>query len=116
MRSQVDYILGSNPNLMSYMVGFGSKYPKHVHHRGASIVSKKTSPRPVGCQEGFSEWFNKNSDNPNVLDGAVVGGPGQDDQYRDSRDNYQQAEPAIANNAPIVGVLASLAAASKLIV
>ncbi|KAK4436501.1 protein ESKIMO 1 [Sesamum alatum] len=111
-RSQVDYILGSNPKRMSYMVGFGSNYPKQVHHRGASIVSIKKDGRPVNCQEGFNEWFHKNAENPNVLEGAVVGGPDQRDEYRDARDNYQQAEPATANNAPLVGVLASLAAPS----
>ncbi|KAI3470893.1 hypothetical protein Pfo_027556 [Paulownia fortunei] len=108
-KSQVDYILGSNPKQMSYMVGFGSNYPKQVHHRGASIVSIKKDSRPVSCQEGFSEWFHKNEENPNVLVGAIVGGPDQGDGYRDSRDNYQQAEPATANNAPLVGVLARLA-------
>ncbi|KAH6787327.1 glycosyl hydrolase 9B10 [Perilla frutescens var. hirtella] len=108
-KSQVDYILGANPKKMSYMVGFGSNYPKQVHHRGASIVSIKQSPKAVGCQEGFTEWFHKNADNPNVLEGAIVGGPDQSDQYRDARDNFQQAEPATANNAPIVGVLARLA-------
>ncbi|XP_057804621.1 endoglucanase 13-like [Salvia miltiorrhiza] len=108
-RSQVDYILGSNPKRMSYMVGYGSNYPRRVHHRGASIVSIKQSPRAVGCQEGFGEWFHKDGDNPNVLEGAIVGGPDQSDQYTDSRENYQQAEPATANNAPLVGVLARLA-------
>ncbi|KAL6503765.1 hypothetical protein OROGR_025688 [Orobanche gracilis] len=108
-KSQVDYILGSNPKRMSYMVGFGSNYPKQVHHRGASIVSIKQDPRPVGCQDGFN-WFHKNAENPNVLTGAVVGGPNQRDEYMDARDNYQQAEPATANNAPLVGVLARLAA------
>ncbi|KAK6145521.1 hypothetical protein DH2020_022341 [Rehmannia glutinosa] len=110
-KSQVDYILGSNPNQMSYMVGFGLNYPKQVHHRGASIVSIKKDSRPVSCQDGFNEWFHKNAENPNVLIGAIVGGPDLGDQYRDSRDNYQQAEPATANNAPLVGVLAKLAAA-----
>ncbi|KAG6418457.1 hypothetical protein SASPL_120661 [Salvia splendens] len=104
-RSQVDYILGSNPKKMSYMVGYGSNYPRRVHHRGASIAPIKQTP---GCQEGF-EWMRKNSDDPNVLEGAIVGGPDQGDQYTDSRDNYQQAEPSTVNNAPLVGVLARLA-------
>ncbi|KAL0402922.1 UNVERIFIED_CONTAM: Endoglucanase 14 [Sesamum radiatum] len=72
-RSQVDYILGSNPKKMSYMVGFGPNYPKQVHHRGASIVSIKKDSRAVGCQEGFNAWFHKKAENPNVLEGAVVG-------------------------------------------
>ncbi|KAL0401198.1 UNVERIFIED_CONTAM: Endoglucanase 12 [Sesamum latifolium] len=39
----------------------------------------------------------------------VVGVPNQADEYSDTRDNYQQAEVATANNAPFVGVLARLA-------
>ncbi|KAL9164973.1 hypothetical protein ABFS82_06G139900 [Erythranthe guttata] len=109
-KSQVDYMLGSNPKNMSYMVGFGSNYPKQVHHRGASIVSIKKDSRPMSCQEGFEEWFHNNQENPNVLTGAIVGGPDRSDQYTDARDNYQQAEPSTANNAPLVGVLARLAA------
>ncbi|CAA2934837.1 endoglucanase 14-like [Olea europaea var. sylvestris] len=106
---QVNYILGLNPYRMSYMVGFGTKYPKEVHHRGASIVSIKKDSNPVTCQNGFNAWFHRNAPNPNVLDGAIVGGPGQTDEYTDSRDNYQQAEAAIANTAPLVGVLAYFA-------
>ncbi|KAJ8476759.1 hypothetical protein OPV22_020486 [Ensete ventricosum] len=106
--SQVDYILGANPRAMSYMVGFGTKYPVQVHHRGASIVSIKADHKSVGCKEGF-DWFNRNSPNPNVLDGALVGGPDANDAYTDSRSNYQQAEPTIAANAALVGVLARLA-------
>ncbi|CAK9173537.1 unnamed protein product [Ilex paraguariensis] len=108
VRSQVDYILGSNPKGMSYMVGFGPKYPQHVHHRGASIVSIKTDSSPVTCKGGF-DWFGRNEPNPNVLEGAIVGGPDQGDDYTDSRSNYQQAEAATANTAPLVGVLARLA-------
>ncbi|KAG6574819.1 Endoglucanase 13, partial [Cucurbita argyrosperma subsp. sororia] len=108
-KSQVDYILGSNPNQMSYMVGFGSNYPTQVHHRGASIVSIKTNPNPVSCQDGFNLWFNRNAPNPNVLIGAVVGGPDANDGYSDQRNNFNMGEAAIANNAPLVGVLAKLA-------
>lgn len=38
-KSQVDYILGSNPMGMSYLVGYGPNFPQRVHHRGASIES-----------------------------------------------------------------------------
>ncbi|XP_047306353.1 endoglucanase 13-like [Impatiens glandulifera] len=109
VRSQVDYILGSNPNKISYMVGYGSNYPQKIHHRGASIVSINNDSTPLACNDGFGKWFNKNAPNPNVLDGAIVGGPDQGDNYNDDRGNYQQAEPATANTAPLVGVLASLA-------
>lgn len=102
VRSQVDYILGSNPQKMSYMVGYGSNYPKQIHHRGASIGSS------VGCKDGFDKWFNKNAPNPNVLVGAVVS-PDQNDGFSDNRNNYQLGEPTTTSVAPLVGVLAFLA-------
>ncbi|KAF8028672.1 hypothetical protein BT93_E1350 [Corymbia citriodora subsp. variegata] len=108
-QSQVDYILGANPNSMSYMVGYGSKYPTQVHHRGASIISIKKDPKPVSCQQGYDEWYKKNAPNPNVLDGAVVGGPDAKDYYVDRRSNFQMAEPATINAAPLVGLLANFA-------
>ncbi|KAJ7980147.1 Endoglucanase [Quillaja saponaria] len=107
-KAQVDYILGSNPQGRSYMVGFGNNFPQKVHHRGGSIVSIKVNQTPVGCQEGYS-WYNSASPNPNVVDGAIVGGPDQSDNYDDSRSNYNQAEAATVNTAPLVGVLAQLA-------
>ncbi|KAF6170421.1 hypothetical protein GIB67_014351 [Kingdonia uniflora] len=108
-RSQVDYILGSNSKGMSYMVGLGSNYPKQIHHRGASIPSIKTDHVPVECKQGYAQWYNKNQANPNVLHGAIVGGPDENDQYSDSRSNYIQNEPATVITAPFVGVLARLA-------
>ncbi|KAM0948965.1 putative cellulase [Dioscorea sansibarensis] len=94
---------------MSYMVGFSQEYPGQVHHRAASIVSIKKDPARVTCNGGFESWFNRNAPNPNVIDGAVVGGPDAVDSYTDSRSNYQQAEPATVTTAPLVGVLAMLA-------
>ncbi|KMT18186.1 hypothetical protein BVRB_2g023590 [Beta vulgaris subsp. vulgaris] len=107
-KSQVDYILGANPKNTSYMVGYGSNYPQQVHHRGSSIVSIKKDPTPVGCKDGFTNWFNKNQPNPNVLVGAIVGGPDKNDNYVDQRSDYQLAEPATANSAGLVGVLARI--------
>ncbi|XP_065633238.1 endoglucanase 13-like [Quercus suber] len=112
-KSQVDYILGSNPRSTSYMVGFGSTYPNQVHHRGASIVSTNVNPAPVSCQGGYDLYFNKDAPNPNVLDGAVVSGPDENDNYSDLRSNYEQAEPTTVTSAPLVGVLAKLALSFK---
>ncbi|XP_015894940.4 endoglucanase 13 [Ziziphus jujuba] len=109
VQTQVDYILGANPQKLSYMIGFGSNYPKQPHHRGASIVSFKEDPTPVSCKGGFDLWFNKNSPNPNVLEGGLVGGPDENDGYSDSRSNFQLAEPTTATPAPLLGVLARLA-------
>ncbi|KAG0503250.1 hypothetical protein HPP92_003322 [Vanilla planifolia] len=105
---QVDYLLGSNPKKISYMVGFGSAWPNKVHQRGDSIVSMKKDPSPVDCKGGFDRWFHSPNPNPSVIEGAVVGGPDADDWYNDDRENYQQAEPSTVTTAAFVGVLARL--------
>uniref|UniRef100_A0ACD5YJ75 Uncharacterized protein n=1 Tax=Avena sativa TaxID=4498 RepID=A0ACD5YJ75_AVESA len=109
-KRQVDYILGANPAGMSYMVGFGARYPRRVHHRGASMPSVRDHPARIGCDEGF-QYMHSSEPDRNVLVGAVVGGPDQRDAYTDSRDNYAQAEPSTYTNAPLVGALAFFAGA-----
>lgn len=104
-RKQVDYILGDNPAKMSYMVGFGQKYPQHVHHRGSSLPSVHSHPGRIGCGDGF-QYLYSGSPNPNVLVGAVLGGPDNRDGFADDRNRYQQSEPATYINAPFVGALA----------
>ncbi|CAN6250646.1 unnamed protein product [Urochloa humidicola] len=108
-KSQVDYVLGKNPKGMSYMVGYGSYFPTHLHHRGASIPSVYDEKATVGCMDGFDKYYNSKGADPNVLHGAIVGGPDANDGFVDDRCNYQHAEPTIAGNAPICGVFARLA-------
>ncbi|XP_047060308.1 endoglucanase 2-like [Lolium rigidum] len=109
-KSQVDYILGSNPNGTSYMVGYSNVYPREAHHRGASIVSVKSNPAFVSCHDGYSSWYGRKGSNPNLLDGAIVGGPDEQDKFLDERNNYEQTEATTYNSAPFMGVLARLAA------
>ncbi|KAL6844178.1 hypothetical protein ACP4OV_025851 [Aristida adscensionis] len=109
-KSQVDYVLGKNPKGMSYMVGYGSSFPTHVHHRGASMPSVYAMKGAVGCMDGFDKYYNSKGPDPNVLHGAIVGGPDAGDGFVDDRCNYQRAEPTLAGNAPICGVFARLAA------
>ncbi|KAJ7296197.1 hypothetical protein O6H91_Y138100 [Diphasiastrum complanatum] len=106
-RRQVDYILGENPANYSYMVGFGSSFPQHVHHRASSLPSLKQHPSRIPCSEGFT-WLSSEDPNPNLLVGAVVGGPDRSDVYSDNRSNYQEAEPTTYNSAALVGALAYL--------
>ncbi|KAL5747562.1 hypothetical protein ACOSQ2_024859 [Xanthoceras sorbifolium] len=112
-KSQVDYILGNNPMKMSYMAGFGSKYPLHVHHRGASIPSIQAHPAKVGCSDGHSIYFSSRQPNPNTHVGAIVGGPDSNDQFNDLRSDYSHAEPATYMNAAFVGSLAALLAQNE---
>ncbi|WCJ25030.1 glycosyl hydrolase 9B7 [Euphorbia peplus] len=104
--SQAEYILGQNPNEMSYVVGYGMEYPQYVHHRGSSIpVHAKT-----GCANGFV-WLYSPDPNPNVAVGALVGGPSLDETYKDTkknRNNTLEAEPTTYNSALLVGLLSGL--------
>lgn len=102
---QVDYILGSNPLGMSYMVGYGKKFPQRIHHRGSSLPSVGQHPKQIDCKGGTDYYYSKNP-NPNLLIGAVVGGPDIKDSYADSREDFVQSEPTTYINAPLVGVLA----------
>ncbi|KAJ9132798.1 hypothetical protein P3X46_033631 [Hevea brasiliensis] len=108
-KRQVDYILGDNPLGLSYMVGYSNNYPQRIHHRGSSLPSIKDHPEFIACKEG-SIYFNSTNPNPNVLVGAIVGGPSEDDSYGDDRADYKKSEPTTYINAPFVGVLAYFAA------
>ncbi|KAK2425928.1 endoglucanase [Trifolium repens] len=112
-KSQVDYILGNNPMKMSYMVGYGSKYPKQLHHRGSSIPSIKVHQSKVGCNDGHSNYFSSSNPNPNTHVGAIVGGPDSNDQYNDARSDYCRAEPTTYMNAAFVGSVAALLGETK---
>lgn len=105
---QTDYILGANPRGLSYMIGFGRNYPKHSHHRAASLPSIKVQPGKIGCGQGF-EYFNSQNPDANVAMGAIVGGPDQSDNINDNRANFAQTEPATYVNAAIVGPLTEFA-------
>ncbi|KAF5177851.1 Endoglucanase [Thalictrum thalictroides] len=109
--SQVDYILGANPMNMSYLVGYGDNFPKHVHHRGSSIPNhhrlNNTTNGKYSCKGGWI-WFNSTKPNPNEIKGAMVGGPYKSDSFRDDRKDYGSTEPTLAGNAGLVAALVSL--------
>ncbi|KAJ8429019.1 hypothetical protein Cgig2_014998 [Carnegiea gigantea] len=107
-KSQADYFLGKNPKSMSYLVGYGPNYPGHVHHRGASIASISVLNSVVGCVDGFEAWYNRPGPNPNVIYGALVGGPDNNDNFNDARSNYEQTEPTLSGNAPLVGLFSKM--------
>ncbi|XLS79142.1 hypothetical protein HN51_063367 [Arachis hypogaea] len=103
---QIDYILGKNPRRMSYVVGFGSHYPKHVHHRGASIPKNNVK---YSCKGGW-KWRNTSNPNPNTIVGAMVAGPDKFDGFHDVRTNYNYTRPTLAGNAGLVAALVALSA------
>ncbi|XP_065866470.1 endoglucanase 5 [Euphorbia lathyris] len=107
-QSQADYILGKNPKSMSYLVGYGEKYPVHVHHRGSSIASVFVLNSAVECVQGFETWYRRPEPNPNVIYGALLGGPDKNDGFSDDRSNYEQTEPTLSGSAPLVGLFSKL--------
>ncbi|KAJ8459351.1 hypothetical protein OPV22_032277 [Ensete ventricosum] len=104
-KKQIDYILGDNPMNISYMVGYGDRYPERIHHRASSLPSVSTHPQFIACKDG-SDYFKSPNPNPNLQIGAVVGGPGDDDIYEDDRADFRKSEPTTYINAPLVGALA----------
>jgi endoglucanase len=96
-KSQIDYILGNNPNKMSYMVGFGANYPQFPHHRAAS-----------GRLEGEPANETKKDPERHILYGALVGGPKEDDTYSDVIEDYVYTEVGLDYNAGLVGALAGM--------
>lgn len=95
---------------MSYLVGYGDKYPEYVHHRGASIPEHATT----GCKTGW-KWLDSTDPNPNVAVGAVVGGPFLNETYVDSRNNSMQGEPTTYNSAVLVALLSGLITTSSVV-
>ena len=112
-KRQVDYVLGANPLGMSYMVGYGARWPRRIHHRASSMPSVAAHPAHIGCQEGFNSYLYAAGDNPNVLTGAVVGGPDKNDAFPDDRADYARSEPTTYTSAPLVGCLAYFAGSYK---
>ncbi|WP_422784977.1 glycoside hydrolase family 9 protein [Ruminiclostridium sufflavum] len=92
--SQVNYALGDNPRKGSYVVGFGENAPEHPHHRTAhgSWTSQLTTP----------------DYHRHILYGALVGGPGSDDSWKDDIKDYMLNEVATDYNAGFVGSLAKM--------
>ncbi|KAJ3672413.1 hypothetical protein LUZ60_007134 [Juncus effusus] len=107
--SQASYILGNNPIKMSYLVGYGSKYPQQVHHRGASIPADENP----SCTD--QTWLLSPDPNPNIATGALVGGPSLNDTYDDVRTNALQGEPTTYSSALFTGLLSGLVSGSSVV-
>ncbi|KAK0059960.1 endoglucanase A [Biomphalaria pfeifferi] len=100
---QINYILGDNPHnggCFSYEVGYSSKYPLQPDHRAASCPDR---PAPCGHEQSSST-----EPNPQILTGAIVGGPDEYDQYVDSRPDWVHNEVQVDYNAGFQAALAGI--------
>jgi endoglucanase len=88
---QANYTLGENPSNRSFVVGFGVNPPTKPHHRTAHGSWADKMDTPVESRH--------------ILYGALVGGPGKDDKYVDSRQDYVMNEVATDYNAAFTGVM-----------
>merc|ERR1719414_865222 len=100
--SQINYMLGDNPNSFSYVVGYGDSFPKQPHHKASACASP-----PAECT--WETFSNTGTDNPHQLNGALVGGPAApDDHYKDDRTDYIMAEVTLDYNAGFQSTVAGL--------
>ncbi|EXC25312.1 Endoglucanase 7 [Morus notabilis] len=88
---------------MSYIVGYGKNFPRHVHHRAASIPNNN---KYYSCTGRF-KWRDTSNPNPHNITGAMVGGPDQFHRFKDAHSCYN-TEPTLAGNAGLVAALVSL--------
>jgi hypothetical protein len=91
-KSQMNYLMGDNPINRCYIVGYSDISAKYPHHRAASGLSK--------CEDPDEHKY--------VLYGALVGGPGANDQHIDATSDYIYNEVTIDYNAAFVGACAGL--------
>ncbi|NLD92878.1 MAG: T9SS type A sorting domain-containing protein [Fibrobacter sp.] len=91
---QINYTLGDNPLKRSFVVGFGTNPPLRVHHRTTEGWYPGSSADTIASRH--------------ILYGALAGGPGNKDDYKDARDNYVNNEVACDYNAGFTGALARL--------
>ncbi|MDQ2084819.1 glycoside hydrolase family 9 protein [Herbivorax sp. ANBcel31] len=91
-KTQVDYALGSTGR--SFVVGFGDNPPQRPHHRTSHGAWADTDKEP--------EYHR------HVLYGALVGGPGQNDEYSDEIDDFVHNEVACDYNAGFVAALSKM--------
>ncbi|MGN0143593.1 MAG: glycoside hydrolase family 9 protein [Clostridium sp.] len=93
-KSQMDYILGDNPEHVCYEVGYDENSAKHPHHRASHGSDSNSMVEP--------------EESKHTLWGALVGGPDDKDNYEDVRTDFVKNEVAIDYNAAFVGALAGL--------
>ena len=99
--TNTDYILGRNPLNISYVTGYGDKYPMHIHHR-ISEADGVTEPIPGFVVGGPNPYYLIDCGKekyPSLLPAKC---------YLDDVESYSTNEVAINWNAPLAFVLFSL--------
>ncbi|XP_050443296.1 endoglucanase E-4-like [Adelges cooleyi] len=97
-KEQIHYMLGDGGR--SYVVGFGENYPTQPYHAASSCPD-----RPAPC-----DWdaYRSAKPNPQILYGALVSGPDENDNYKDIREEYIYNEVTLDYNAGFQSAVAGL--------
>merc|ERR1712061_243909 len=101
VKTQIHYALGDTGR--SFVVGFGDNPPCRPHHSSSSCPDL---PEPCDWDD-----FSSPDCNDQTLEGALVGGPDQNDNYNDSREDYVSNEVACDYNGGFTSALAYLVTA-----
>ncbi|CAG0886960.1 unnamed protein product [Darwinula stevensoni] len=101
-KQQIDYMLGDTG--YSYQIGFGTNCPRRPHHASSSCPTVEACG---GCECNWSYEATPNP-NPNLLEGALVGGPDDQDRFTDNRTDFVTNEVTLDYNAGFQGALAGL--------
>ncbi|XP_072033079.1 endoglucanase E-4-like [Amphiura filiformis] len=96
--SQINYMLGDGGQ--SFVVGFGKNPPNAPHHSSSSCPDL---PAPCGWNE-----FSAPGPNPQILNGALVGGPDEFDNFVNDRTDYIYNEVTCDYNAGFQSAVAGL--------
>nr|CAD7263301.1 unnamed protein product [Timema shepardi] len=135
VKSQIHYMLGDSGR--SYVVGFGLNYPTQPYHAARKLpqrLSPSPSPdtteepslrgtprahlkgknnlRPFSCPDlpepcGWKD-FHRRGPNSQILYGALVSGPDENDNYKDDREEYVYNEVTLDYNAGFQSAVAGL--------
>ena len=92
--SQMNYVLGKNPQNLSYMIGFGLKWPEHPRHIIANGYTKTNN-----------DYLKKAK---YLLNGAILSGPDKNDSFKDNVEEPKYTSVSIWYNASAFGALAAL--------
>ncbi|XP_019884179.2 endoglucanase 10 [Camponotus floridanus] len=98
-KEQIDYILGLKAG-RSYVVGYGINSPQQPYH-----IASSCPHLPKWC--GWKQ-YRKNESNPQILYGALVSGPNENDEFLDIRYEPDYTNVRIDYNAGFTCVLAKL--------
>lgn len=98
-----DYLLGRNPWGRSFVVGFGPRSPRHVHHWTSVLAARRPAGAVVGGPAPLAEIRRQKLEprKPSQFDS-------KDAVYEDRRANYVTSEPALDYTAASILLLAAL--------